>query len=66
MAHLVFDTEEQEALRAQARDLALTDPSVAYVLERLATEGVDLDKDCTDWEDVRLAAGLPARTDSAA
>lgn len=65
MAHLVFDPDEQNALRADARDMALTDPGVAYVLERLASEGVDLEQ-CADWEDLRLQAGLPARDASAA
>ncbi|MBM7167681.1 hypothetical protein JQK87_04520 [Streptomyces sp. G44] len=63
MAHLVFDPDEQHALRADARDLALTDPGVAYVLERLAAEGIDL-SECTDWEDLRLERGLPARDDT--
>ncbi|MFE9406829.1 hypothetical protein ACFYNY_34540 [Streptomyces sp. NPDC006530] len=58
---LVFEPEERDALRADARDLALHDPGVAYVLERLASEGIDLEA-CTDWEDLRLQAGLPERT----
>ncbi|MFF1717394.1 hypothetical protein [Streptomyces sp. NPDC058268] len=65
MAHLVFDPDEQAALRADARDHALTDPGVAYVLERLASEGVDLEQ-CADWEDLRTAAGLPARESTSA
>ncbi|MFM9373217.1 hypothetical protein [Streptomyces sp. Da 82-17] len=65
MAHLVFDPDEQHDLRADARDLALTDPGVAYVLERIAAEGVDLEQ-CTDWEDLRLSIGRPARTEPAA
>ncbi|PJN07834.1 hypothetical protein CG723_30985 [Streptomyces sp. CB01635] len=65
MAHLVFDPDEQSALRADAREHAITDPGVAYVLERLAAEGVDLEQ-CADWEDLRLQAGLPARDASSA
>lgn len=57
---LVFEPEEREALRADARDLALHDPGVAYVLEHLASEGIDLGA-CTDWEDQRLELGLPER-----
>ncbi|MEU9014294.1 hypothetical protein AB0D12_31895 [Streptomyces sp. NPDC048479] len=57
---MVFDPPEQDALRADARNTALTDPTVAYVLERLASEGIDLET-CTDWEDLRLEIGLPPR-----
>ncbi|MFI0242993.1 hypothetical protein [Streptomyces sp. NPDC016845] len=65
MAHLVFDPDEQAALRADAREHVLSDPGVAYVLQRLAAEGVDLDA-CADWEDLRVSAGLPARESSSA
>ncbi|MFJ8828338.1 hypothetical protein ACIREE_42365 [Streptomyces sp. NPDC102467] len=65
MARLVFDPDEQAALRADARDHAITDPGVAYVLELLASEGVDLEKSA-DWEDLRTRAGLPAREPSSA
>ncbi len=65
MAHLVFDPDEQDALRADAYDLALTDPGVAYVLERLANQGVDLTT-CIEREDLRARGGLPPRTSSAA
>jgi hypothetical protein len=57
---LVFNTAERDALRADARELALADPGVAYVLERLASEGIDLEA-CRDWEDLRLELGLPER-----
>lgn len=57
---LVFEPEERDSLRADARNLALTYSEVAYVLERLASEGVDLEA-CTDWEDLRLVVGLPPR-----
>ncbi|MDQ8706171.1 hypothetical protein RCO28_27425 [Streptomyces sp. LHD-70] len=63
---IVFDTDEQQALRADARDHALTDPGVAYVLERLASEGVNLDA-CTDWDDLKADLGRgPRSTGSAA
>ncbi|MEU5062272.1 hypothetical protein ACFC18_43545 [Streptomyces sp. NPDC056121] len=62
---IVFDPQEQDALRADARDQALTDPGVSYVLERLAAEGVPLEQ-CAGWEDARLAAGPPPRTVSSA
>lgn len=65
MAHLVFDPDEQAALRADARDLALSAPGVAYVLERLAAEGVDLET-CADREDLRTRGLLPPRTTSSA
>ncbi|MFG2298436.1 hypothetical protein [Streptomyces sp. NPDC048603] len=62
--HLVFDPAEQEALRADARELADSDPRIAYVLERLAGEGVDLDG-ITSWEDLRENLGQPPLDDSA-
>ncbi|MFF1400586.1 hypothetical protein ACFVZD_43440 [Streptomyces sp. NPDC058287] len=62
---IVFDPQEQDALRADARDQALTDPGVSYVLERLAAESVDLVQ-CADWEDAPFAAGPPPRTASSA
>ncbi|WP_351233894.1 hypothetical protein [Streptomyces sp. NPDC002133] len=57
---IVFDPAEREALQADARQRAHDDPRVAYVLERLAAEGIDLEA-CKDWEDLRLEAGLPPR-----
>ncbi|MFD9078271.1 hypothetical protein [Streptomyces erythrochromogenes] len=62
--HLVFDPAEQEALRADAREMAGSDPRIAYVLERLAGEGVDLDG-ITSWEDLRENLGQPPLDDSA-
>ncbi|MFD9519726.1 hypothetical protein [Streptomyces sp. NPDC059979] len=61
---IVFDPAEQEALRADARELADCDPKIAYVLERLAGEGVDLDR-VTAWEDLRENLGQPPLDDSA-
>ncbi|MFD5935705.1 hypothetical protein [Streptomyces sp. NPDC060333] len=62
--HLVFDPAEQEALRADAREMADSDPQIAYVLERLAGEGVDLDA-VTSWEDLRENLGQPPLDDAA-
>lgn len=61
---IVFDPAEQEALRADAREMADLDPKIAYVLERLAGEGVDLDR-VTPWEDLRENLGQPPLDDSA-
>lgn len=61
---IVFDPAEQEALRADARELADSDPQIAYVLERLAGEGVDLDA-VSSWEDLRENLGQPPLDDSA-
>ncbi|MCB5164419.1 hypothetical protein LG634_06165 [Streptomyces bambusae] len=61
---IVFDPAEQEALRADARELAGCDPQIAYVLERLAGEGVDLER-VTSWEDLRENLGQPPLDDSA-
>ncbi|WP_147420140.1 hypothetical protein [Streptomyces sp. WM6372] len=61
---IVFDEAEQDALRADARDLAGVDPQIAYVLERLAGEGIDLDR-ITPWEDLRENLGQPPLDDSA-
>ena len=49
MARIVFDTAEAEGLRRAAAEEFATAPALAYVLERLAAEGVDLDKG-TDTE----------------
>jgi hypothetical protein len=64
MAHLVFDPDEQQQLRDAARSEFPGNPALAYVLESLASEGIDLDS-CRDWEDLRLEAGLPARDEEA-
>jgi hypothetical protein len=62
MAHLVFDPDEQQQLRDAARSEFPGNPALAYVLESLAAEGIDLDT-CRDWEDLRLEAGLPPRAE---
>ncbi|MFJ3817811.1 hypothetical protein [Streptomyces sp. NPDC090056] len=61
---IVFDPAEQEALRADAREMADGDPQIAYVLERLAGEGVDLDA-VASWEELRDKLGQPPLDDSA-
>ncbi|WP_405014960.1 hypothetical protein [Kitasatospora sp. NBC_01539] len=55
---MVFDPTEAEALRSTARDAALEDPTLAYVLLDLADRGVDLDA-CRTWDDIRAERGLP-------
>jgi hypothetical protein len=65
MAHLVFDPDEQQQLRDAARTEFPGNPALAYVLESLAAEGIDLDT-CRDWEDLRLEAGLEPRDDDQA
>lgn len=62
MAHLVFDPDEQQQLRDAARVELAASPALAYVLEHLAAEGIDLDE-CRDWEDLRAGKGLTARGD---
>ncbi|MFF4409856.1 hypothetical protein [Streptomyces sp. NPDC001404] len=64
MAHLTFDSDEQQELREAARAEFPANPALAYVLESLAAEGIDLDK-CRDWEELRLEQGLPVRTEEA-
>ncbi|MFD3941772.1 hypothetical protein [Streptomyces sp. NPDC058579] len=58
MAHLIFDEAEQRELRDAARTEFPGNPALAYVLENLASEGIDLDR-CRDWEDIRAERGLP-------
>ncbi|MFC7306045.1 hypothetical protein ACFQVC_17690 [Streptomyces monticola] len=58
MAHIVFDPEEADQLRAAAREEFPANPALAYVLQQLADEGIDLDK-CRPWEDIRAERGLP-------
>ena len=65
MAHLQFDTAEQADLRATARDELPANPALAYVLDALASEGIDLDG-YRDWEDLRIEAGLPERCSATA
>ncbi|GAA2770402.1 hypothetical protein XF35_39550 [Streptomyces platensis subsp. clarensis] len=60
MAHLIFSEDEQRELREAARAEFPGNPALAYVLENLAAEGIDLDRG-RDWEDLRVEAGLPER-----
>ncbi|MET9723702.1 hypothetical protein [Streptomyces zaomyceticus] len=64
MAHLTFDGAEQRELREAARAEFLGNPALAYVLESLAAEGIDLDT-CRDWDDIRADKGLPEKSDEA-
>ncbi|MFF9340441.1 MULTISPECIES: hypothetical protein [unclassified Streptomyces] len=58
MAHLVFNEAEQRELREAARAEFAGNPALAYVLENLASEGIDLDR-CRDWDDIRVERGVP-------
>ncbi|MEU9998095.1 hypothetical protein [Streptomyces sp. NPDC050848] len=60
MAHLIFSEAEQRELRESARAEFPGNPALAYVLENLAAEGIDLDR-CCDWDELRAEAGLPDR-----
>ncbi|GGP78472.1 hypothetical protein GCM10010278_66140 [Streptomyces melanogenes] len=61
----MFDPSEQQELQAAARAEFPSNPSLAYVLEHLAAEGIDLDA-CRDWETIRTEKGLSSRTGDAA
>ncbi|MFD7980230.1 hypothetical protein ACIRSU_11125 [Streptomyces sp. NPDC101160] len=70
MAHLIFDEDEQQQLRASAREHAAAGEGLlAYALEQLAAEGIDLSK-VTPYEDIQARHGLggqdAARTPGAA
>ncbi|MFI5534209.1 hypothetical protein ACWCYY_38570 [Kitasatospora sp. NPDC001664] len=56
--HLTFDPAEADGLREAARDAALEDPRLAYVLLDLAEHGVDLNR-CRTWDEIRAERGLP-------
>ncbi|KOG22575.1 MULTISPECIES: hypothetical protein [Streptomyces] len=58
MAHLAFAQAEQREPRDAARAEFPGNPALAYVLENLAAEGIDLDH-CRDWDDIRAEQGLP-------
>ncbi|MFF8279972.1 hypothetical protein ACF05T_28365 [Streptomyces lateritius] len=64
MAHLTFDEAEQRELRDAARTEFPGNPALAYVLENLASEGIDLDQ-CRDWDELRAEKGLPEQNDGA-
>ncbi|GHJ98103.1 hypothetical protein SNE510_76220 [Streptomyces sp. NE5-10] len=70
MAHLIFDEGEQQQLRTSAREHAAGGEGLlAYALEQLAAEGIDLSK-VTPYADVQARYGLgdtdAARTPGAA
>jgi hypothetical protein len=62
VAHIVFDPEEAEGLRSAAHAEFPGNPALAYALQQLADEGIDLDK-CRAWDDIRAERGLPALDD---
>ncbi|MFE5484091.1 hypothetical protein [Streptomyces sp. NPDC056527] len=64
MAHLIFSEAEQRELRESARAEFPQNPALAYVLENLASEGIDLDR-CRDWDDIRAEKGLPPQNGEA-
>lgn len=55
---ITFEPDEAEKLRASAREAALDEPQLAYVLQQIADEGIDLDA-CTPWEQLRERLGMP-------
>ncbi|MCB8908435.1 MULTISPECIES: hypothetical protein [unclassified Streptomyces] len=70
MAHLIFDEDEARQLRESARERAASSEGLlAYTLEQLAAEGIDLSK-ATPYADVQTRHGLgdadAARTAGAA
>ncbi|MEE1783130.1 hypothetical protein PUR71_09405 [Streptomyces sp. SP17BM10] len=58
---MVFDPAEADGLRAAARDAAMEDPTLAYVLADLADRGVDLNG-CRTWDDIKAERGLAEDT----
>ena len=70
MAHLIFDEDEAQQLRDSARERAASGEGLlAYALEQLAAEGIDLSK-ATSYADIQARYGLgdtdAARTPGAA
>lgn len=63
MAKLTFNEAEQLELRDAARMEFPGNPALAYILENLASEGIDLDR-CRDWDDIRAEKGLPERDEA--
>ncbi|MFD5329311.1 hypothetical protein [Streptomyces sp. NPDC127092] len=58
MAHLIFDEDEQQQLRASAREhVAAGEGLLAYALEQLAAERIDLSK-VTPYEEIQARYGL--------
>ncbi|MFE7586422.1 hypothetical protein ACFU5Y_33200 [Streptomyces gardneri] len=70
MAHLTFDEDEAQQLRESARERAAAGEGLlAYALEQLAAEGIDLSK-VTPYAEIQARHGLgdldAARTAGAA
>ncbi|MFD3537741.1 hypothetical protein [Streptomyces sp. NPDC058664] len=70
MAHLIFDEDEARQLRESARERAAAGEGLlAYTLEQLAAEGIDLSQ-ATPYAEVQARYGLggtdAARTAGAA
>ncbi|MFI8966937.1 hypothetical protein ACIGO8_33055 [Streptomyces sp. NPDC053493] len=64
MANLIFSEAEQRELREAARAEFPGNPALAYVLENLAAEGIDLDR-CRSWDEIRSEKGLADQSDEA-
>ena len=58
VARIVFDPAEAAGLRDAAHSEFPGNPALAFVLEQLASEGIDLDT-CRSWDDIRAERGLP-------
>jgi len=58
VARIVFDPAEAAGLRAAAHAEFPGNAELAFVLEQLASEGIDLDT-CRSWDDIRAERGLP-------
>jgi hypothetical protein len=62
VARIVFDPAEAAGLREAAHGEFPGNPALAFVLEQLASEGIDLDT-CRSWDDIRAERGLPPLED---
>jgi hypothetical protein len=62
VARIVFDPAEADRLREAAQSEFPGSPGLAYVLERLADQGIDLDA-CRPWDEIRTELGLPDAED---
>ncbi|MFE1904268.1 hypothetical protein ACFW96_11420 [Streptomyces gardneri] len=58
MAHIAFDQAEQREFREAVCAKFPRNPELAYVLENLALEGIDLNG-CRYWDDIRAEKGMP-------
>ncbi|MER7959976.1 hypothetical protein [Streptomyces sp. NPDC096030] len=58
MAHLIFDDDEQQQLRASARErTAVGESLLAFALQQIAAEGIDLST-ATPYAAVQARHGL--------